>query len=216
VVAAKGSGITSIAQLKGKKVGYVQSTTAQYFLYRLLVQNGLKWSDIQAVPLTPQDGVAALSSHSIGALASYGNSIITTQQQGATVIGSGQSILSGDFPWEASTKLIGDAAQSAALVDLLARINKAYAYVRDGHQAQLAQLTAAATNEPESEALSQIEADEKQRPSTVQPTSPDQITKEQDVADAFTGLGALPGKVEVASYWSDALDARLTSALVAS
>lgn len=216
VVAAKGSGITSIAQLKGRKVGYVQSTTAQYFLYKLLVQSGLKWSDIQAVPLTPQDGVAALSSHSIDALASYGNSIITTQQQGATVIGSGQSILSGNFPWEASTKLIGDAAQSAALVDLLARINKAYAYVRDGHQAQLAQLTAAATNEPVSEALSQIEADEKQRPSTVQPTGADQISKEQDVADAFTGLGALPGKVDVASYWSDALTTRLTSALAAS
>jgi len=216
VVAGKGSGITSIAQLKGRKVGYVQSTTAQYFLYKLLVQNGLTWSDIHAVALTPQDGVAALSSGSIDALASYGNAIITTEQQGAKVIGSGQDILSGNFPWEASTKVIGDSARSAALVDLFARINKAYAYIRDGHEAQYAQLTAAATNEPQSEALSQIQADEQQQPTAVTPTSAGQIASEQDVANAFSSLGVLPGKVDVGSYWSDALDARLTTALAGS
>jgi len=216
VVAGKHSGITSIAQLKGKKVGYVQSTTAQYFLYKLLVQNGLTWSDIHAVALTPQDGVAALSSGSIDALASYGNSIITSEQQGAKVIGSGQTILSGNFPWEASTKLIGDSAESAAVVDLLTRITKAYAYIRDGHEAQYAQLTASATNEPESEALSQIQADEQQQPTEVVATDPSQIAAEQDVANAFTSLGVLPGKVVVSSYWSDALDARLTAALAGS
>jgi sulfonate transport system substrate-binding protein len=216
VVAGKGSGITSIAQLKGRKVGYVQSTTAQYFLYKLLVQNGLTWSDIHAVALTPQDGVAALSSGSIDALASYGNAIITTEQQGAKVIGSGQDILSGNFPWEASTRVIGDSARSAALVDLFARINKAYAYIRDGHEAQYAQLTAAATNEPQSEALSQIQADEQQQPTAVTPTSAGQIASEQDVANAFSSLGVLPGKVDVGSYWSDALDARLTTALAGS
>jgi sulfonate transport system substrate-binding protein len=216
VVAGKKSGITSIAQLKGKKVGYVQSTTAQYFLYKLLVQNGLTWSDIHAVALTPQDGVAALSSGSIDALASYGNSIITTEQQGAKVIGSGQDILSGDFPWEASNNLIGDSAQSAALVDLFSRINKAYAYIRDGHEAQYAALTAAATDEPKSEALSQIQSDEQQQPTTFTPTSAAQTAKEQDVANAFTSLGVLPGKVDVASYWSEALNAPLTTALAGS
>ncbi|MFC4034825.1 ABC transporter substrate-binding protein [Streptomyces polygonati] len=213
VVAAKNSGITSIAQLKGKKVGYVQATTAHYFLYKLLVQSGLDWSDIHAVPLTPQDGVAALSSGSIDALATYGNSVITTEQQGARIIGSGQDILSGNFPYEASDKLLGDADRSAALADLLARLDKGYAFIRDGHEQDYAALMAAAAHEPEAQALSQIQADEKQIPSKVRTVSPDQIAKEQDVADTFARLGILPGKVDVASYWTDALTARLTSAL---
>ncbi|WNI14830.1 ABC transporter substrate-binding protein [Actinacidiphila sp. ITFR-21] len=216
VVAGKKSGITTIAQLKGKKVGYVQATTAHYFLYKLLQAAGLKWTDIHAVPLTPQDGVAALSSGSIDALASYGNSIITTQQQGAKVIGSGQDILSGNFPYEASDQLIADADRSAALVDLLARVNKAFTVLRDGHEADYAELTAAATHEPESVALAQIQADEQQIPSEVQVGGPDQIAKEQDVADTFSQLGILPGTVDVSSYWSDALTARLTTALAGS
>ncbi|MBM9509594.1 ABC transporter substrate-binding protein [Actinacidiphila acididurans] len=213
VVAAKGSGITGIAGLKGKKVGYVQATTAQFFLYKLLVQNGLTWNDIHAVPLTPQDGVAALSSGSIDALATYGNSVVTTVRQGATVIGSGQDILSGNFPWEASTDVVADPARSAALVDLLARVNKAYVFIRDGHEEELAKIDAQDTDQPQSQALEQIRANEQQIPTAVRPGGAAQIAKEQDVADTFSRLGVLPGKVDVASYWSDALSARLTGAL---
>lgn len=213
VVAAKGSGITSIAQLKGKKVGYVQATTAQYFLYQLLKQAGLGWHDITPVSLTPQDGVAALASGQIAALATYGNSVITTEQQGATEIGSGAKILSGDFPWIASTGLIADPSRSAALADLISRIDRAYAYIRDGHETAYAQLTADATDEPQAEALSQLQQGEQQTPTTFVPVAPAQITAEQSVADAFTALGVLPKKVDVSSYWTDALSARLTTAL---
>ena len=41
LIAAPGSGITSVAQLKGKKVGYVENTTAQYFLSKMLTKAGL-------------------------------------------------------------------------------------------------------------------------------------------------------------------------------
>lgn len=214
VLSGKGSDITSIAQLKGKKVGYVPATTAQFFLYKLLVQAGLKWSDINAVQLTPQAGVAALSSGSVDALATYGTSVIALKQKGAQVIGSGQDILSGNFPWEASTSLLADPAKSAALTDLLGRVNKAYAYIR-GHEADFAKVTAAATVQPVAQALSQLQANEKQIPSTIQPGDPAAIAKEQDVADTFTQLGVLPKKVDVTSYWSDALTAPLNTTLAA-
>ncbi|MEV7866287.1 ABC transporter substrate-binding protein [Streptomyces sp. NPDC088124] len=108
VVAPKGSKITGIAQLKGKKVGYVKNTTAQYFLYELLKRAGLRWTDIQAVPLLPDAGLAALTGGSVDALASYGNAITTAHAQGATTIGSGADILSGNFNWEASDKTLAD------------------------------------------------------------------------------------------------------------
>ncbi|WP_328912846.1 MULTISPECIES: ABC transporter substrate-binding protein [unclassified Streptomyces] len=215
VLAGKNSGLTSIAQLKGKKVGYVPATTAQFFLYKLLVQNGLQWSDIDAVQLTPQAGVAALSSGSVDALATYGTSVIALKQKGATVIGSGEDILSGNFPWEASTALLADPAKSAALVDLLGRVDKAFAYIRDGHEADFAKVTADATVQPVAQALSQLQANEKQTPSRIVPGAADAIAKEQDVADTFAQLGVLPKKVDVASYWTDALTASLTAAIPA-
>ncbi|MFI6698249.1 ABC transporter substrate-binding protein [Streptomyces sp. NPDC050509] len=215
VVAPKGSKITDIAQLKGKKVGYVKNTTAQYFLYELLKRAGLRWTDIQAVPLLPDAGLAALTGGSVDALASYGNAIITAHAQGATTIGSGADILSGNFNWEASDKTLADPAARAATADLIARIDKAWAYVRDGHQKEYAKVLATSTHQPLDLALSQFEDGEKQRPTKAEVTSEAAIASEQKVADAFHDLGALPGRLDVATFWTDALNADLAKALAA-
>jgi sulfonate transport system substrate-binding protein len=209
---AKGSPITSIAQLKGKKVGYVQNTTAQYFLVKLLQQAGLSWSDITPVPLLPADGVAALNGGSIAAFANYGNSVITILQGGGKTIGSGANILSGNFVYLASNAVLADPAKSAAAADLLARVNDAYAIIRAGREQQYAQKTADATHEPLALALSQLKNGEAQRPTSFSITDPTAIASEQQVADVFTALGAIP-KVDVSSFWSDALNADLTAAL---
>ena len=213
LVVGKGSTIKSVAGLKGQKVGYVQNTTAQYFLDKLLVQAGLTWKDITPVPLTPNEGVAALHSGSIAAFASYGNSIITAYAAGATSIGSGEQILSGNYPWEVSNALLGNAGQRAALIDLFIRLNKAYAYIRDGHQQAYAQATATATHEPVSEALSQNTADEAEQHTRLVPTSTAAIAAEQSVSDVFSSIGALPKQVTVSSFWTTDLDAALTKAL---
>lgn len=213
VVVGPDSPITSIAQLKGRTVGYVQNTTAQYFLVTLLAQAGLSWSDIKPAPLSPNDGVAALHSGAIAAFASYGNSIITAHQFGARTIGSGEDILSGDYEWEASTALLANAAKRADLADLLSRINRAYAYIRAGHEQAFAQATADATHETLASALSQLRSGEQQRPTTIVPTSQSAINAEQDVADVFSQLGAIPAKLDVSTFWTDELDADLTKAL---
>ncbi len=49
----------SIADLKGKKVGYVKATTAHYFLIKMLEEVGLTMQDINAVPLSIPDGLSA-------------------------------------------------------------------------------------------------------------------------------------------------------------
>ncbi|MEV7084802.1 ABC transporter substrate-binding protein [Streptomyces sp. NPDC093085] len=213
VVAPKGSAVTTIGQLKGKKVGYVKNTTAQYFLYELLKRAGLRWSDITAVPLLPDAGIAALSGGSVDALASYGNAIITAHTQGATTIGSGADILSGNFNWEASDRTLADPAARAATADLLARIDRAWAYLRDGHQREYAKVFAAHTHQPVRLALSQFEDGERQRPTRIETTGEAALASGQRVADAFHQLGALPARLDVGTFWSDALDADLTRAL---
>jgi sulfonate transport system substrate-binding protein len=212
VVVEGKSPITTIAGLKGRKVGYVKNTTAQYFLVKLLEQAGLTWADIRPAPLSPTDGVAALHSGAVDAFASYGNSIIAAHQNGARTIGSGKDILSGNFPWEASTAALADPAKRAAVVDLLSRIDRAYKFIQNGHEQEYAQKTATATHQPLSQALSTLQAGEKQRPSAIVPTSPAAIASEQSVADVFTELGAIPAKLAVSSFWTDTLDADLKRA----
>jgi sulfonate transport system substrate-binding protein len=212
VVVGKNSTITSIAGLKGKKVGYVANTTAHYFLYKLLLQAGLTWKDITPAPLLPKDGVAALGSGSIAALASYGNSIITVHQSGGRAIGTGKDILSGNFQWVASDKLIANDAERGAVADLIVRLNKAYAYIRDGHQQEYAEAVSDATHQPVADALKQLQDQEAQRPTTFGPTDAAAIASQQQVADAFVQLGAIPSKIDVASFWSDKFNSALGTA----
>ena len=213
VVVPKGSKVTDIAGLKGKKVGYVQNTTAHYFLYELLKRAGLTWSDIDAKPLLPNDGLAALNGGSIDAFASYGTSVITAHQQGATTVGSGADILSGNFLWSARDSVLKSPAQRAAAADLIARISKAYAYVRDGHEDGFAKVTAEATHQPVAQAKSDLVAAQKQRPTQARTVGADTIASQQKVADAFTELGALKKHLDVKSFWTTALNSDLKKAL---
>jgi sulfonate transport system substrate-binding protein len=213
VVVPKGSKVTDIAGLKGKKVGYVQNTTAHYFLYELLKQAGLTWSDIDAKPLLPNDGLAALNGGSIDAFASYGTSIITAHQQGATTVGSGAEILSGNFLWSARDSVLKSPAQRAAAADLIARITKAYAYVRDGHEDGFAKVTAEATHQPVAQAKSDLVAAQKQHPTQARTVGDDTIASQQKVADAFTELGALKKHLDVKSFWTTELNSDLKKAL---
>ncbi|MEU9152391.1 ABC transporter substrate-binding protein [Streptomyces sp. NPDC048417] len=213
VVVPKSSKVTGIAGLKGKKVGYVKNTTAHYFLYELLKQAGLKWSDIDAKPLLPNDGLAALNGGSIDAFASYGTSIITAHQQGATTVGSGADILSGNFLWSARDSVLDSSAQKAAAADLIARISKAYAYVRDGREADFAKVVAQNTHQPLAQAEQDLAAQQKQRPTRARTVDDAAIASEQKVADAFTELGALSAHLDVKSFWTTALNTDLKKAL---
>lgn len=59
--------IRTAADIKGKRIGYSQGTNAHYYLSKLLDKLGLKWSDIQAVSLSPGDFVSSLANGSLDA-----------------------------------------------------------------------------------------------------------------------------------------------------
>ncbi|MEV2189386.1 ABC transporter substrate-binding protein [Streptomyces phaeochromogenes] len=213
VIVPKGSKVTDIAGLQGKKVGYVQNTTAHYFLYELLKRAGLKWSDVDAKPLLPNDGLAALNGGGIDAFASYGTSVITAHQQGAVTVGSGKDVLSGNFLWSARDNVLKSPGRRAAAADLIARITKAYAYIRDGREHEFAKVVAKATHQPVAQAEKDFRDAQAQRPTQARTVGDDTIASQQKVADAFTELGALKGKLDVKSFWSRALDTDLEKAL---
>ena len=54
LVARNGSGINTIAELRGKRIGTPFASTAHYSLLAALAQNGLSANDVQLVDLQPQ------------------------------------------------------------------------------------------------------------------------------------------------------------------
>ncbi|TXK73516.1 ABC transporter substrate-binding protein [Paenibacillus sp. N3.4] len=211
LVIPKGSPIKSVKDLKGKQVAYVSSTTAHYFLLKMLEQNGLAWSDIKPVQLSTADGLGALIGGKVDALASYGNAIISAHQNGATELASAKDILSGNFLIEATPDAIQDPGKHAAIADFLLRLNKFYDWTR-ANQNKWAEITAQNTNQPVEQALATLKDGEAQRSSKIVPTSDKAIASEQDVADALQVTGSLKEKINVSASWSHAFDDELKKA----
>jgi sulfonate transport system substrate-binding protein len=205
VVIPKGSPVKSVADLKGKKVAFVKATTAQYFLVKILESAGLTWNDIKPVELSTADGLSALVSGSVDALASYGNAIITAHQKGATTLASAQDILSGNFPVSTTPDNIEDPAKHAAIVEYLGRLNQFYEWTR-GNEKEWTGIIAQATKQDPAQALETFHNGEQQRSQKIIPVSQEAIASQQNVADALTSIGLLPSKADVSQYWSNGFD----------
>ncbi|MFD1692242.1 ABC transporter substrate-binding protein [Azotobacter chroococcum] len=98
VLVPKDSPIRSIADLKGKRVGYVRATTTQYYLTKMLAEVGLSFADIEAINLSVPDGAAAFRAGQLDAWAIYGYSVPLAQTSaGARVLKRANGYLSGNY-----------------------------------------------------------------------------------------------------------------------
>lgn len=69
VVARRSAGIASAADLRGKRIGVFERTSAAYFLHGLLANAGLSEADITVVPLRPREMAPALADGQVDAVA---------------------------------------------------------------------------------------------------------------------------------------------------
>ena len=77
VLASKKSGINTITDLKGKKVGYSSGTSSEMILQYALEEAGMTWDDIQAFEMDASALVTAMMSGSIDACACWSPSTTT-------------------------------------------------------------------------------------------------------------------------------------------
>lgn len=90
LVARNGSGIDTIAQLKGKRVATPFASTAHYSLLAALAQNGLSPSDVQLVDLQPQAILAAWDRGDIDAAYTWLPTLDDLRESGKDLITSRQ------------------------------------------------------------------------------------------------------------------------------
>ncbi|NBW49015.1 MAG: sulfonate ABC transporter substrate-binding protein [Betaproteobacteria bacterium] len=77
----QGSPIKTVADLKGKRVAFNKGSNVQYFLAKLLEKNGLKYTDVQTIFLSPPDARAAFEKGAIDAWLIWDPFLAAAQKQ---------------------------------------------------------------------------------------------------------------------------------------
>ena len=198
-LARKDAPIQRIADLKGKRVGYVRATTSHYYLSRQLAEAGLSFADINAINLTPADGLSAFDRGDLDAWAIYGyNGQLARLRYGARVLKTGQGYLSGNFPIYANPRAVQDPARHAAISDYLQRLRRAYAWANNNYL-DYARAQSAETRVPVGDLIELW--NNRSTDYDLRPVDDAVVKGHQAVADAFFQLGVLDGPAQVAPLW---------------
>ena len=198
-VARGATPIRTVADLKGRRVGYARGTIAHYFLSRQLAAAGLKLSDIQSAHLAPADALQAFARGDIDAWAIWGyNGQLARLQHGGRVVKTANGYASGNFPIFANPKALADPAREAAIGDFLLRLRRAYGWANT-HYLDFARAQNAETRVAVGDLIELW--NQRSTDYAVLPPSPQAVAAHQQVADVFLQAGVLDAPTRVAPFW---------------
>ena len=199
VVVPKNSPITSIQQLKGKKIAYAAGSSANYNLLTVLNKASLTTKDVSLVKLQPGDALAAFTSGAVEAWdiwPPYVQQVVA--QNGARIIATG-SAYGNPYSFEVASKAaVADPKKAAAIKAYLTILNKGYIWTAT-HPDQWAAAWAKATGLP----VSVMEQAAKLSGTTPVAITDDTTTAEQGLVDQFFAAGLIPAKVDMKDYITD-------------
>lgn len=199
VLVPKGSPIRTLADLKGKRIGFVRATTAQYYLIRMLQSAGLSWDDIFPVAMTVADGAAAFAHGALDAWAVYGYPIERAiANDGARILKTALGFLSGNYLLAAHKDAVADPVRADWITRFLRLQRQAFDWSAT-HEAQWTPDVAQAIGVPADFVRAQFAR--KSAPYQLRPVSDAAIASQQSVADVFAGVGLIPHKIDVRSLW---------------
>lgn len=94
VLVPKSSPITTVADLKGKKIALNKGSNVHYLLVRLLEKHGLRYTDVQPVFLPPADARAAFERGSVDAWVIWDPYTAASEKQvGARILADGKGVV---------------------------------------------------------------------------------------------------------------------------
>lgn len=190
ILVREDSPINTLADLKGKKIGFAKAAGAHYLLIAALDKAGLSFKDIEPAYLTPADGRAAFEKGAIDAWVVWDPFLAAAERQSKVrVLADGTGIASYQRYYLASTKFA--TARADVLSVIYAELAKAGLWVK-ANQKDAAALLApvwgidAAT----------VEQANSRRSYAVRPASLSVIGEQQKIADAFFAEKLLPKKID--------------------
>lgn len=199
--------VRTVADLKGRRVGFSRGTIAHYFLSQQLAQAGLGLADIQPSYLSPADGLSAFVRGDIDAWAIWGyNGQLARLAHGGRVVKTALGYASGNFPIFANPQALADARRQAAVGDFLLRLRQAYRWANT-HYLAFAQAQNAETRVAVGDLIELWNG--RSTDYDLLPASAQAAAAHQQVADVFLKAGVLDAPAVVAPFW----DARYATLL---
>jgi sulfonate transport system substrate-binding protein len=191
ILVPQNSPIRSIADLKGKRIGFTKGSSAHNIVVQTLEKAGLTYADIAPVYLTPPDAGPAFANGSIDAWAIWDPyfAIGESKQNGRILVNAHEITKTNSF-YIANRSF---AANHGKVLQQIIDVTTSTAKWAEAHRDDVAKSLSAVTGIP-----LDIQTIAANRSSfVVGPVTDDIITTQQGVADRFHKLGLIPKPVVV-------------------
>jgi sulfonate transport system substrate-binding protein len=185
------SGIRTIADLKGKRIGFTKGSSAHNVVISTLEKAGLTYADITPVYLTPPDAVPAFASGSIEAWAVWDPyfAIGEKRQNGRILVNAHEVAKTNSFYLANRDFANNHVRETRDVIDGLAEA----ARWAESNRAEVAAALAAVTGVP-----LEVQTVAANRASfVIEPVTDDIVATQQAVADRFYKLGLIPKPIVV-------------------
>ncbi|MBV9383598.1 MAG: aliphatic sulfonate ABC transporter substrate-binding protein [Streptosporangiaceae bacterium] len=202
VIVPKNSTITSISQLRGKRIAVGNGSSADYNLLTVLTKGGLTAKDVTIANLQPALALAAFTSGSVDAWdvwPPYVQQVVA--QDNARVLSVGPAY-GNPYSFEVASKAAAaDPAKAAAIKVYLATLDKAYVWTAT-HPAEWAVAWGKAAGLP----ASIMDTAAKVSATTPVPITSAIVSSEQNLVNQFYAAGLIPAKVAMSGYITTAFN----------
>src|SRR5256714_528015 len=191
ILVPQSSAIRSLADLRGKRIGFTKGSSAHNIVVQTLEKAGLTYADIAPVYLTPPDAGPAFANGSIDAWSIWDPyfAIGETRQNGRVLVNASEITKSNSF-YIANRDF---AKNHGAVLQQIIDVTSATAKWAEQHRDEVAKSLSAVTGIP-----FDIQTVAANRSSfAVGPITDDIIATQQGVADRFHKLGLIPKPVAV-------------------
>lgn len=191
ILVPKDSSIRSLADLKGKRIGFTKGSSAHNVVLLALKKAGLTYSDITPVYLSPPDAGPAFAQGSIDAWSIWDPyfAIGELKQNGRVLVNASEVGRTNSF-YIANREF---AQRNALILKQIIEVTSATARWAEDHRGDVAQSLSAVTGIP-----LDIQTIAANRSSfVVGPVTDEIVSTQQDVADRFHQLGLIPRPIVV-------------------
>jgi sulfonate transport system substrate-binding protein len=194
ILVPRDSPVRSVADLRGRRIAVGKGTSAHGQLLQTLQAAGMGLGDVDPSYLQPSDAYAAFKQGQVDAWATWDPYTAQAQlEAGARVIADGQGTANGYSFQVASNAALADPRKQAAIADFLRRVDAAMRY-SDTHRDQRAVVWSQETKL----ALPVTQLAVARGPDLPVPMDDRLVASEQQLADAFSDAGVIPGRVRFA------------------
>lgn len=198
ILVRKDSAFQKVSDLKGKKIGMTKGSSGHTMAVRGVESQGLSFSEVEPVYLTPADGRVALESGSIDAWAIWDPYFASAEVAGnVRPLINGRGCVSGREFYFASRRLLADNPDAVRIFFRAMKRAKEWAQTR---RPEVAKLLADQTGID----LKAVELGESRRNRyNTGPITGELIAEQQAIADRYTELGLIVQKIDIRTAVAD-------------